>query len=155
MCVCVCARTGVHAPHNTCACLLVLGDAVDCRETQIKRSHRCMKKETGVDSVFDVLPSKCAGQNLKKEAAADIRMHAAVLISAALTHTRPASQSHQGRKEADGKKLITHSYSSSLHSFFCVSVDRNQRGASVRGAAPSLFIPPYSRLLTRCSFMHL
>lgn len=62
-----------------------------------------MKKETGVDSVFDVLPSKCAGQNLKKEAAADIRMHMAVLISAALTQTRPASQSHQGRRKETAK----------------------------------------------------
>lgn len=43
-----------------------------------------MKKETGVDSVFDVLPSNCAGQNLKKEVAADIRMHTVVLISATL-----------------------------------------------------------------------
>lgn len=32
VCVCVCVRTGVHAPHNTCACLLVSGGAVDCRE---------------------------------------------------------------------------------------------------------------------------
>ena len=53
---------------------------MDCTEARIKLSHQCTKKESGVDSVFDVLPSHCAGQNLKKEVAADIRMHTVVLI---------------------------------------------------------------------------
>lgn len=47
-----------------------------------------------------MLPSDCAGQNLKKEAAADIRMHTVVLIPATLTHTGVASKSNQGRREA-------------------------------------------------------
>ncbi len=80
-------------------CLLISGCAADCRETQIKLFHQCMKTERrGVDSVFDVLPSNCAGQNLKKEAATDIRMHTVVLIPT-LTHTGVASKSNQGRRE--------------------------------------------------------
>lgn len=89
---------------------------MDCGEAQIRLSHQRRKKDAGVDSVFDVLPSNCAGQNLKKEAATGIRMHAVVLISAELTHAGPASKSNQG--EGRQQKLIMHLFSSSVHSFF-------------------------------------
>lgn len=59
-------------------------------------------REPGADSVFDVLPSDCAGQSLKKEVAT--RTRAEVLVSAkirkrSLTHTEPASKSNQGDLE--------------------------------------------------------
>lgn len=63
-------------------CLLISGNAVDCREAGIKLFHPSMKKESGVDSVFDSLPSNCAGQNLKKEASAYLNTYRGVLKSA-------------------------------------------------------------------------
>ncbi len=92
-----------------------------------------MKKETSVDSVFDVLPYNCAGQNLKKEVAADIRMHTVVLISATLTHTGMASKSNQGEERQ--QKLIMQSFFVVIPLNFFLSADRNWRVESLLGAA--------------------
>lgn len=70
-----------------------------------------MRKETGVDSIFDVLPSNCAGRNLEKESATDVRRHTVVQIAAALSDTYWAAKFNQARGRPNKKKKkIMHLY---------------------------------------------